>query len=132
MKCRECEDSGYQWESYDTCTKCQEGAKAQYTEDKERIKWLRHMVRVVNKRIKDYENGGGLMPYAYCRKCDYELPAPDTDTFTIREIVMYSFQKDEDDWARCPECGYRGNYYPNCFQEVLADLLEEALGDKIE
>lgn len=72
------------------------------------------------------------MPYMYCRKCDYELPAPDTKAFTVREIVIYSFQKDNDEGARCPECNYDGNYFPSCFQESLADLLEEALGDKIE
>ncbi len=52
--CRECEYTGYQWESYDTCPKCDKGRAEQHKQDVAELKWCNWRVRMLRARIKEY------------------------------------------------------------------------------
>ena len=55
MKCNNCEDTGYDWDTIDACcTECAKGKTEQHKQNKRKLKWHEAEARQLRKKIKNY------------------------------------------------------------------------------
>jgi len=63
MKCKECEDSGYMWDTAIPCPKCDIGAEKKYEENKSELRHLNIRAKALRNSIKAYELSKSKIDY---------------------------------------------------------------------